>query len=733
MLSLTGSRRRSLLVMGSAVALLGATSTITAINADGHTANDPNAAAFAPGTVFVSREGFTATGTPTRHTFMMKIRRRFLQGWGGYVPPASTYVPPFDGNKVIGEDCFYATDIVTSSLGVVDNTLNTLQSPPPISAWGMVSGTVCGDSIAWQIVAGHRNIGDLGSPNAMRTIACVEVWAVVNGVESTHQFVSSITEFADPDPMRVQGFEGVHNLAGQGLADNAELTLHARVYPVYGVAASVRSTVGVTNPRLFRPQFYWRSTSRAAAPFTVYIQPGAVTAGVCSQTVADALASPCPDWQTARTRAIAAMGTNNLDGLRVRLMSGFAGLPWPSATATNVGACQIASIVFEKDPDIVGDLVLTNSGTSRMRLLKRAGPLAIDPTNAAMLANVGIVAGTGLRVTRSANTSIFFQETGNPFRVQFVGSKLDAGNFTATFPCSTLGNNIHSFYWVEFQNGSAAAFGTANATSINMTYRGCTNTSGSGGIEGQVLIGNRLNRMTFGPTTAVPTNQVLLAFNYATTTSTDPNLFGWNGGSDCLEMNNIWECIANAAGSMVSVSREEGASSINFVRLGNTYLGAFEAGRSNSWYDETIAAGRTHLYAAAYNNIFTNVPMKGTRFIAVNENRADLANARTGNYFLQHGAGMGQNFILYAYDDSPFDFGEGSVANALLAILSMADIFENYRGTTYNGSAYASGLGDSNARLKAMQPAVSPRGIVTRPHLPFNAAGLAPTFNAGVY
>jgi hypothetical protein len=282
--------------------------------------------------VTVVRAGFAPGGVPTSFSETLKLTRRVR------LPYPNQAVLTAD--KVALSDFVYAGDSVAAA---VNNS--ALASPKPIAKWAALDREVVGNGLAVELVAFHRD-----------GIAHVEFRAS-DGV-TTVTAGSSAPEVlgASYDRFAVIGYWASLDIS----ALNAGLiTVHARVYPRLGTAASVLDSADKADRRAFSARYYRKDVARAVAPPMAYVSAtGNDASGVVSTDWVAAVAAPCATVAGALNRLNAVAGA--LDGCLLRVMAGTHTLASPAATRTQ----NIAGVRVTRDPAAAKSEVVLQFGAA---------------------------------------------------------------------------------------------------------------------------------------------------------------------------------------------------------------------------------------------------------------------------------------------------------------------------------------------------------------------------------
>lgn len=676
--------------------------TISAIAANGWQALTETPVDLSFEEIPVTRAGFDDAGNQVARNDTLLLTKRVRQA---YPNQAS-----FTADKVALSDYVYSTDTIA---GVTNSS--TEASPKPIAAWVMPDRLLVGNSVAWEIVAFHRNA------RAGRQVACVQVRATDGTNTTAWQTVSSTgisTLCEDVNPIEVYSGSLDISALATGL-----VTLQGRVLPWVGGVASILDSSEQTAYRQFSPRYFLKNTTRHAAPPLAYVSSvGDDDIGSWSTDAATAEATPfltiggammAVDHATRGTPATDGV----MDGCRIRLMDAIT-----AGSTTTTRPQNVASLVIEPAPGVSrAQAVLTMASNFRARLgvTGLTSPLA-----------EGAVLFKGVTIER-VGTPTMMGESAVMLHT-YMQDCIFAGDSGSNFRA-----NAHaSMFGVTFI-GTPPSLGLSGAMEYRI-LRGVTCTIQSGGVEGNLLIGSTItNNGSFAY--ATPDQQVIIYNNKFPSPNSSNGIGRINGavsGADygpIAFVQNLIETTHTNAGTMGLGIANDGANGnlVHAVVMHNTFTGYSSAGRTNVFYDDHATVLRNHKLIREVGNIHSQLNTKGDVF------KAD--GTRLGQFAYTHGVGVNANFLqflpnsLQAHSEVQSFKGVGTV-DAPSNTVRNDPLFVDYKGTTGSSSTtFTAGAGGGDYRLQAASPA---KDIVTDPVLRFDLVGQPrPTSNdsAGAY
>ncbi len=642
----------------------------------------------------MARQGFNSSGAPTTVNEIVFTTKRVRQPWPNHLGPLTP-------NTVALTDFVYATDVIDN---VTNNSI--LTSPQPIANWSIVDRRVVGNSLYLEIVAFHRN-----------GVACVE-FSASDGVNPpvTALTATPIVSAIPGDRFAVIVYAVTLDIAS--LNDNSNITCNAKVYPRVGGASSVRDSAASSVAREFSPRVWRKNTTRFANPPLVYIASGGNdTTGYVGTDSGLAAASPCLTLTGAinRARTVLGTGAGSLDGLRVRFTAGTWSLS-ASPTANTVNA----AVVLEPAPGVAKTDVIWEVGASNISVactyahylgitIRRVGASTLFATTNGhftldncilnMNGNTGALSSTG--------SCGVFVVGGCEFQNWASGSALNAGTLE-----------------VRMIRGLVAGTHAANIATEMFLCLGCNLTgmyqvNGARTYSGAIVAFNRLGRVGAG-------NAIL-----ASGGTVDAVITG------AAFIQNLVEWTSATASSQLFISGDGNTANTNHILVWhNTFVGFWNHGRANIFYDETPGDPRTHTLMSMVGNIHVSINTKHDVFAGANLALAD-ASSRTGGWSYMYGVGCRNEFIRYnsaagtglGDSFSQAYAGPGSVFGTSKTGAGIDPLFTTYLGTT---QAEAAGTGGGTYTLQVGSPA---RNFVPNSPVPFDLTGAARsgTVAAGAY
>lgn len=651
-------------------------------------------------TYSIQRAGFDANGAATT-----------IADSGVILGPMRNPFPnqaTFSSTDYVANEYIYADDVV---LGATNNS--TEVSPKPICRWAMPDRMVVGSTFHWEIVALHQNAGAVDT----KPVASVHVRAT-NGTNSTSwQIVSSMslsTYIEDARPTAV--YQG--DLDISALPDGL-YWLEAKVFPHFGVAASIMESASTAGLREFGRRYFTKDAALAAAPPYVYVaSTGNDTTGVVSTTAATAAASPCLTLQGAINRAVATLPSGKLDGLIVRIVDTVAfGTSAASSRNQSSGA-----IIVERAPGTARSAAIVQQSSAQNFRLGLGGNLDAS-------LSWGTIIFKDVTIQRTASGQIGNGGTPN-LHVQLWNCAMSHGSVAGAWGGTSQA--ISHFGAVLTNLSTTTLSYTANQTQYML--RGVIATPNSG-YEGGCVIGSTLTGAN-GPTFAdAQTGAVWYnsAFPAPASSGAPVAIAAASAGQTITGVAMVQCFIEPTHTTSTTPAFRPSSDSANgnithAVIHHNVTLGAGILGRWNIFYDETPATARTHKFVSLKGNICPQINVKGDVFMS--------DGTRLGNRPLIHGVGCRGNFTKYQVNavasEAQAYAGPGSNIGTSVSVLNNP-LFTNDRGTTFTApSTYTAGAGGSDVTLQVGSPC---RDIVAELLLPFDFAGNARsgTQDAGVY
>lgn len=627
--------------------------------------------------VSVSRQGFDATGAAATIAETLLTTKRVRLPY----PDQGTLT----ADSVALSDFVYSSDTIA---GVTNNS--AVVSPKPVAHWVSTDREIVGNSLTPELVAFHRN-----------GIACVVFRATDGTTTVTATAIAPVVSGRTGDRNAVLVWRAALDLST--LADNADITVNAEVFPRIGVAASVRDSADGANLWQFSPRTWRRNTARAAAPPIVYVASGGNdSTGAVDTNDATAAASPCATLTGAFNRARAVLGTaaGSLDGLRVRLTAG----TWARASSPTSNTVN-AHVIVEPGTGVAKEDAIFQFGAA---------------TNTF---GVTYVKHRGLTVRRAG---AFYAFSGSAGYCLFEDCDFDFATFNGALASGTAPFFFNGVSFTNLGTGSAlqagappiamlrgCSFGSANSNTsiepnliVGCDIRGCRTASGTRDISGGAIAFNSWLQ-TAGAGSVISLNQAAAIDGYAVV----QNVLEWTSAT------------SNAA---LAPSNDNGAADTSHVIFWHNTVAGFDIyGRSNILYNDTAADPRSHVLASFVGNIHVQINTKHDVFAT--------DGTRTGGWAYLNGVGCRGEFSRYQdagggtwKQDYP---GLGASIGTIRTGAGNDPLFTDPEHTT-SGPTAGAGLGTYT--LQAGSPA---EDIVTSAPLPFDLAGnaRAATANAGAY
>ncbi|WP_448500712.1 hypothetical protein [Sphingomonas sp.] len=652
----------------------------------------PAELAMAP--VPIQRQGFDSTAAPVTVQETLLTTKRIRQVWPNQAQ--------LDGNLVALSDVAYSTD---TSAGVAMGS--TLASPKPVAKWATLDQFVLGNSIGGdvqpvELVAFHRN-----------RVACVK-FIVSDGV-------NSVEAWAEAPERSPNSWDQAAVLAWRmpltsiaSLADQADITVNAEVYPMIGAAASVERSADRALAHEFSPRSYRRHVARYSAPVYVYVNAttgvdatvnASGAAGAIQKVSTDPAVAAANPFQTLSALAGAVRALTLATGLTGGRTTGCivriqGTVPLNANFQTGTYQDTNGFMVVERDPADLAATVTYGSNTANKRMpyvlwrdliLDRVGDLAMQWFY-------------GQRVTINNNNRSPASYTG------FVA--LEGASITGIAGSSYTGNSSAStllLRGVLFESGTATA------------------------PEPHAIIGCRSNVGI--SVTHVATRQAdrgVVAFN-ALYGRTGDGMFGNSAAlSGFAFVQNLVEHMGTATGSSIGFSADnQPGSTEHLIIWNNTILGWGDNYRCNWAYTDGSANGnhtRTHRLWSVRGNILPQLNMKSEIFVALNESNPAAAPAAIGGWSQRHGVGWIGNLTMFidaasngVQQGSNFgrDYGGIKAQNGTSRTTRLDPMFVDDRGPT---SASTGGVGQGDYNLRAGSPCI---GVLTPDEdwLPIDLAG----------
>lgn len=662
---------------------------ISSVAADGWQAIMVSPSDLAFSSVSVSRQGYDGTGSAATISETLLTTKRVRQAY----PNEASFKT--DGSVALS-DYVYSTDTIA---GVTNNSAEV--SPKPIALWAMRDRQLVGNSIAWEIIAFHRNA------RSRRQVACVEVRATDGTNTTAWQTVAStaISTFSeDSNPIEV--FSGSHDITA---LNTGLITMEARVKPWVGASASILNSSDQSARREFSARYFLKNTSRASSPPYAYVSStGNDGTGVWSTTAATAQATPFLTVGGALTavndaiRGTPATG-GVADGGRIRIVNTV-----NAGTTATSRPQNVAEVIVERAPGTArASAIITHGADMRCRL--GVGTLTAPLTE-------GCITFFDVSINRTGAFT-FLGEAATQLDVRCHNV-----SFASSSTASARSNSHLSLYGVNFTT-SVPSIG--NTTGLDMRIvRGCTMDINGAGRELFNEIGNTITRPSSvaikDPTKPmVRYNNRLLNPNSASTCVTFGGAVSGGNMGGIVEVQNLVECThtTTSTASVVMAGDAALGNVTHAVVCHNVATGYGSIGRHNIIYDEATVA-RTHKLVRFVGNIVSQLNTKGDIF--------QLDGTRLGNFPFTHGVGCIGNWSQYrtnsaiaGNENQTWPGRNASIGTS--TTVRNAPGFTNYQGTTDAGAAGAGGgtytlTGGAAARTAC---------IVPDPVLAFDLAGAA--------
>jgi hypothetical protein len=621
--------------------------------------------------VALSRQGYNATGGTVTVAETVLTTKRVRQPY------------PNEGsltaNTVALSDYVYTTDTIS---GVTNNS--TEISPKPVANWSIVDRRVVGNSLYLEIVAFHRN-----------GVACVEFSATDGTLTVSATTSAPIVSAVGGDAGAVIVYAVTLDITT--LADAANITANAKVYPRIGAAASVADSALSSVAREFSPRVWRKNVARAASPNLVYLASGGNdTTGYVGTDAGLAAASPCQTLTGAINRARTVLGTSagSLDGLRVRLTAG----TWTLATIPTANTVN-AEVVIEPAPGVAKADALLGWGTANTRF------------------GLNYVRFLGITIDRTGAVGNLFGSTSGFFAV-VDGCNINMNGVAGAW--GTTAGSAGYFIGGTVISGALSTGLSAGTAEVRM-LRGVSGGVANDGaqVEGWLVLGSALQGIRFTWGTRA-TSGLVLAYNLLTRLGGTNAVAQIESSVDNLTgaavVQNVWEWTSATSGP---VCRPSGDSAPNdtshLICWHNTFAGFDIYGRGNILYNETASDARTHKLHSFIGNVHVQMNTKHDVFAA--------DGSRVGGWSFLYGVGARGEFARYR------DAGSGAWSREYSGAGSITGTINTGVGTdprfispAHTTSGPLAGAGGGNYVLEGGSPA---RGIVFASPLPFDMAGSA--------
>lgn len=652
-------------------------------------------------TFTVSRAGYDSVGSPTSLNQTLTCTQRVRLVY----PNQAT----LSSSRVALSDSIYSTDTVA---GVTNNS--AMNSPKAVAKWVtldqfVIGNTIGGDTQPVEITAFHRN-----------GIAAVK-FIMSDGTNTVSTTVSSLTISNNTwDKHKVLVYR-LPETSLAGLNDNAVITVNAEVYPKVGSTSSIEKSADRTQPYEFSPRYYFKNTTRRAAPVYVYVNAttgvdaavlssGATSGGIqkVSTDPAIARANPFATLEgtngAARGLQLATTLTGGLtSGCIIRVMGTVVlGSNFTTGTYQNTNG---GHMIIERDPLDSAAQINFGSATTNKRMpyvlfrdiiLNRVGALAI-----------GSFYAQRVTIYNASQTAAIYGTF-----LDWEGVIIEGVTGSCLAGSSTLVNRL--FRGVHIRNSANGSFPEPN------TVVGCLAENGIG--FGQQLGRSDRGIMAFNRFQKVTSNIFALAQT--------ANLTGY------AQVQNVVENIGTLNNSSGTFSADSDVGNTEHIIIwNNTVLGFWNNYRLNWAYTDGSATSvhtRTHYLWSVRGNILPSLNMKTDIFVGSNENNPTAAVNAVGNWSQRYGTGWLGNMTTFTdaslngvQSGSNFgrDYGGLKAINGTSSTVRIDPSFTNYQGPTSTSTA---GTGGGDYSLQSGSNALN---ILTASEemLPYDIDGTART------
>lgn len=607
-------------------------------------------------TVTVTQAGFDDTGAAASVTETLTATQRVRLAFPDQASLAPTRVA-LSGELLAG----------TSIPGVTNGS--DLVSPTPIVNWTMISRHLVGNTLRVGVTGNHwaaRN----GRP--FRTV----VFTATDGTTTVSATVTSmsVSTTCAGDQHAVLAYET--NLDISSLANPADVTVNAKVYPWIGTSASVADSSTGSGHREFSPRVFRRDTAKFANPNVVYVAAGGVDAtGYVGTDATAAAASPCLTLTGAINRARAVLGATagSLDNLEVRLTEGTWSLSAnPTANTTNF------LVTITRAP-----------GAAQANTILQFGGGNFTP-------GITYLRYKGLNIQR---TGIYYSYAGNVGFCVYEDNVWSSISATGALSSSTT---LHFWYGNVFNAGIGQMLSAASPS--HAMIRGVNSTVSTGNFHGFLVLGSKFRAGVYAAGSYSENNSIM-QFN---------SFRGVSSGNAVIELQNpivgltfsqnlIEGGHTSTSTPAVRPSSDNNINSLTHVLFDNNTVafGHFQVGRMNVFYDETVGTYRTHKFCRIRNTVAGSIYNKGDIFVGTNANRGPSpadAPLHTGNFAQLYAVGWKNVITLFAQPGTSTvgategvaypGLGSTFAASDRTPTISLADgvNFTTWRATTTNSS-----------------------------------------------
>lgn len=631
---------------------------------------------------FVTRQGFDATGAATTFADTLVATQ--------HVRVAGT--TGLSSLTVAASDYAYSTDTV---LGVTNNS--TEASPKPVAHWVTADHAVVGDTVTVELVAFHRDARN-GLP-----IACA-IGTATDGTNTVTATRATPTVLAHPqDRNAVIGYRLTFNVAS--LADNATVTVNAKVYPWVGTVASgsvLDSAAGTADTSGFCPQIYYRSTSLAASPRYVYVDAtnGNDTTGVASTDAATASASPCLTWIGAVSKLRGSTAGAASGGIvRVKASGGTLALGTTSATFQVYQG--VGETIIESDP---------------------SGSTATVSWNSAINTYCPYIRWRNLNMVRAGNVTLPNGTISTTYaRWTLENVTVDGGGFASALAGAQRTIRIIGMTLTNSGVSTLTAGTVANAYGYTL-MRGINTAISMPQIEMQCFVGGYCANGAIRSTgTARSPNGNIVAYNRFMNITGSTIAFSWGGSGEATALGGtppltvtgivfVQNAVEKADAVNAASFRLSGDSDcfniVHPIVWNNTFAGFSLQGRANVLYDENPAYVRNYKLSSFRGNLWSQLNNKSDIFI----NDA----THIGNWAYHYGVGCYSEFSQFAAADASVpasgasfsqDYGGLGGTWAPQQYVRTDPLFVSYQGTTgTSGGVASAGTGGGDYHLTSSSP-----------------------------
>lgn len=285
-----------------------------------------------PGTTLPAlRSGFSDNGEPVLHDALVTFGTPKRQPY-----PNQGVLEP--GKWCLTQSLYFSDEIVAST------NSSAREAPQPIAAWAMPGRKVVSTTLAWELVAFHKDAKDGAQ------VACVKVRAT-DGANATDWQTVRTTSLSTlyPDINPVEAYAGVVDVSA---LNDGLIWLEAEVYPWFGTQDAVLRSENVTSARGFSRRVFLKNAALFAEPPLAYVaSSGSDSSGVVSTDAAVAAAAPFQTLAGALVGLHSSLGSSRgaLDGARIRILDSIR-----SGSIPYIGGPlhqDIAAVVVERAPD----------------------------------------------------------------------------------------------------------------------------------------------------------------------------------------------------------------------------------------------------------------------------------------------------------------------------------------------------------------------------------------------